>query len=45
MTRILLIEDDTETAEAIVAELAERSFEVHWASKGSTGRVPRIPMP
>ena len=37
MTRILLIEDDTETAEAIVAELAERSFEVQWASSGVDG--------
>ncbi|KQT19185.1 MULTISPECIES: response regulator transcription factor [Bradyrhizobium] len=37
MTRILLIEDDTETAEAIVAELAERSFEVHWAPNGVEG--------
>ena len=37
MTRILLIEDDTETAEAIVAELAERSFEVQWAPNGVEG--------
>ena len=37
MTRILLIEDDTETAEAIVTELAERSFEVQWASSGVDG--------
>ncbi|MDQ8731726.1 response regulator transcription factor [Bradyrhizobium daqingense] len=37
MTRILLIEDDIETAEAIVAELAERSFEVQWAPNGIEG--------
>jgi len=37
MNRILLIEDDAETAEAIVAELADRGFEVHWAGDGIDG--------
>jgi two-component system OmpR family response regulator len=37
MTRILLIEDDAETAEAIVAELTERSFEVQWTPDGIDG--------
>jgi two-component system OmpR family response regulator len=37
MNRILLIEDDAETAEAIVAELADRGFEVHWAADGVDG--------
>jgi two-component system OmpR family response regulator len=37
MTRILLIEDDAETAEAIVAELADRGFEVQWAPDGVDG--------
>ncbi|MGJ4942568.1 response regulator transcription factor [Bradyrhizobium sp. HKCCYLS1011] len=37
MNRILLIEDDTETAEAIVAELADRGFEVQWAGDGVDG--------
>lgn len=37
MNRILLIEDDAETAEAIVAELADRGFEVQWAGNGVDG--------
>ena len=37
MTRILLIEDDTETADAIVSELTERGFEVRWAPDGIGG--------
>ncbi|MET3988484.1 two-component system OmpR family response regulator [Bradyrhizobium sp. S3.9.2] len=37
MTRILLIEDDAETAEVIVAELADRGFEVQWAPDGVDG--------
>ncbi|SEN93857.1 response regulator transcription factor [Bradyrhizobium sp. OK095] len=37
MNRILLIEDDAETAEAIVAELADRGFEVQWAADGVDG--------
>jgi two-component system, OmpR family, response regulator len=37
MSRILLIEDDAETAEAIVAELADRGFEVQWAGDGVDG--------
>ena len=37
MNRILLIEDDTETAEVIVAELADRGFEVQWTADGVDG--------
>ncbi|WP_128923440.1 response regulator transcription factor [Bradyrhizobium guangxiense] len=37
MTRILLIEDDTETADAIVSELTEHGFEVRWAPDGIGG--------
>jgi len=37
MNRILLIEDDTETAEVIVAELADRGFEVQWTANGVDG--------
>lgn len=37
MKRILLIEDDAETAEAILAELADRGFEVQWAGDGIDG--------
>jgi two-component system, OmpR family, response regulator len=37
MTRLLLIEDDCETAEEIVAELADRGFEVEWAANGIEG--------
>jgi two-component system OmpR family response regulator len=37
MTRILLIEDDGETAEEIVAELTDRGFDVEWSSNGIDG--------
>ena len=37
MTQILLIEDDTETADAIVSELTEHGFEVRWAPDGIGG--------
>ena len=37
MTKILLIEDDGETAEEIAAELAERGFEVEWSADGHAG--------
>ena len=37
MNRILLIEDDTETAEVIVAELADRGFEVQGTADGVDG--------
>src|ERR1700709_1695521 len=37
MTKVLLIEDDAETAEEITAELADRGFEVEWASNGIEG--------
>ncbi len=37
MTRVLLIEDDRETANEIMAELVERGFEVEWAATGIEG--------
>ena len=37
MTRVLLIEDDGETAGEIVAELADRGFQVEWSSDGVDG--------
>src|SRR5258707_15164358 len=37
MTRILLIEDDGETAEEVAAELAERGFDVEWSADGTAG--------
>ena len=37
MTKILLIEDDNETAEEIVAELVERGFEMEWSADGVAG--------
>jgi two-component system OmpR family response regulator len=37
MTKILLIEDDAETAEEIAAELVERGFEVEWNADGISG--------
>jgi two-component system, OmpR family, response regulator len=37
MTKVLLIEDDGETAEGITAELAERGFEVEWSANGREG--------
>jgi two-component system OmpR family response regulator len=37
MAKILLIEDDRETADEIVAELVYRGFEVDWAATGIEG--------
>jgi two-component system, OmpR family, response regulator len=37
MPKVLLIEDDSETANEIVAELADRGFDVDWASTGIEG--------
>lgn len=37
MTKILLIEDDSETAEELVAELTQRGFEVEHAASGIEG--------
>jgi two-component system OmpR family response regulator len=37
MTRVLLIEDDSETADEIVAELVHRGYEVEWAATGIEG--------
>src|SRR6185295_12688434 len=37
MTKVLLIEDDSETAEEITAELTERGFEVEWSANGIEG--------
>src|ERR1700741_4728190 len=37
MTRILLIEDDGETAEEIIAELTDRGFDVEWSPNGIDG--------
>jgi two-component system OmpR family response regulator len=37
MTRVLLIEDDRETADEIVAELVHRGFEVDWVATGIEG--------
>jgi two-component system, OmpR family, response regulator len=37
MAKVLLIEDDSETAEEIAAELADRGFEVEWAADGIEG--------
>jgi two-component system OmpR family response regulator len=37
MTKVLLIEDDSETAEEITAELADRGFEVEWSADGIEG--------
>ncbi len=35
--RLLLIEDDSETAEELTAELADCGFEVEWAANGIEG--------
>src|SRR5260221_12565037 len=43
MTRILLIEDDGETAEEVAAELAERGFDVEWSADGTAGLAPARP--
>ena len=37
MTKILLIEDDNETAEELAAELTQRGFEVEHAASGIEG--------
>jgi two-component system, OmpR family, response regulator len=37
MTKILLIEDDSETAEEIAGELVQRGFEIEWAASGIEG--------
>jgi CheY-like chemotaxis protein len=37
MTKVLLIEDDSETAEEITAELTDRGFEVEWSTNGVEG--------
>ena len=37
MAKLLLIEDDQETADEIVAELVDRGFDVDWASNGVDG--------
>jgi two-component system, OmpR family, response regulator len=37
MAKVLLIEDDRETAEEITAELADRGFEVEWSADGIAG--------
>src|ERR1700752_4241065 len=37
MTKVLLIEDDGETAQEISAELTDRGFEVEWSSNGIDG--------
>jgi two-component system, OmpR family, response regulator len=37
MARVLLIEDDPETAEEITAELADRGFDVEWSADGIAG--------
>src|SRR3984957_5696144 len=37
MAKVLLIEDDRETANEITAELVERGFEVDWAATGIEG--------
>src|SRR6267154_2842719 len=37
MAKVLLIEDDSETAEEITAELADRGFEIEWSANGIEG--------
>ena len=37
MTKVLLIEDDSETAEEITAELTDRGFEIEWCADGIEG--------
>jgi two-component system OmpR family response regulator len=37
MARLLLIEDDKETADEIMAELGDRGFDVDWAANGIEG--------
>src|SRR5260370_35041369 len=46
MTKILLIEDDSETAEEVTAELVERGFDVGWSADGTAGLAsPRVSGP
>ena len=48
MAKLLLIEDDSETAEEIAAELADCGFAVEWAANGIEGldkARSRGPMP
>src|ERR1700736_6717542 len=37
MSRVLVIEDDSETAKEIIAEFVDRGFEVDWAATGIDG--------
>ncbi len=37
MAKVLLIEDDGETAEEIMAELVQRGFDVEWSASGIEG--------
>jgi two-component system OmpR family response regulator len=37
MAKVLLIEDDGETAEEVMAELVQRGFEVEWSASGIEG--------
>jgi two-component system, OmpR family, response regulator len=37
MAKVLLIEDDSETADEITAELSDRGFEVEWSANGIEG--------
>jgi two-component system OmpR family response regulator len=37
MTKVLLIEDDSETAEEITAELTDRGFDIEWSASGIEG--------
>jgi two-component system OmpR family response regulator len=37
VAKLLLIEDDRETAEEITYELTDRGFEVHWVANGIDG--------
>jgi two-component system, OmpR family, response regulator len=37
MTKILLIEDDSETAEEIAGDLTQRGFEIEWVASGIEG--------
>ena len=44
MSRVLLIEDDAETAREIMAELVDRGFEVDWWRQESKGWIRRVPV-
>ena len=44
MSRVLLIEDDGETAREIMAELVDRGFEVDWWRQESKGWIRRVPV-